>query len=604
MSGERNDRVPDEAPEYVLIPISESSKRTEGSRQPATMGLILTVVRRWKLIFLGAVVAALMTFATTLMMAPSYESKATLILRPPRFSSELKPEPLTLETYQRLAQSDVVLSRLRGFLDEKLDNRQKSLIQNLRAALSVNIFPVRESDRPGSRQFMPLLELVVTSPDPDLSATVANAWASVCLERLSDFNSLSRESTLDFIESQYETVRRSLGEDEENLRKRQDYYGRQLLETSALWSQRLLDLTKESKEKATNFSNETQELRSSFEIETEKLRAEYEKETDRLKYEYLAKAMPDRHKRELALKSDKLSEFQASVIDTELSVKTTRDTLDNVKEEISTQPQFLVLKKAISDEALWDRIGKEGSRTLPEDLARLKLETELLNPVHQNLLNRLISTQISLDTLVPQREHLRKEIESIIAEINLLEKEVAKNDVEFSALLKERALGLANLLEERATALAKLKANRQLGQTALEAEYESKITEQSAVRDNQLEILKRARDFEVERLSREREVSKKTFTLLAEKYQSARLAKAEGDPDLSLGARAVPPIAPERLMTRGLAIAVAFLLGLVLTAAVALIFEVGGVTLARLRPSVQTGTRGAGDPATVSTSVR
>src|SRR5690606_15867838 len=69
----------------------------------------------WKgryLIGLGAAVCALAGYLVSLSMNPVYEATATLIVMPPRFTTELRPNPLSVETYERILGSDAMVSRV------------------------------------------------------------------------------------------------------------------------------------------------------------------------------------------------------------------------------------------------------------------------------------------------------------------------------------------------------------------------------------------------------------------------------------------------------------------------------------------------------------
>ncbi len=62
-------------------------------------------------------------------------------------------------------------------------------------------------------------------------------------------------------------------------------------------------------------------------------------------------------------------------------------------------------------------------------------------------------------------------------------------------------------------------------------------------------LVERERDFYVDGLTRERDAAQATYETLAEKYESARLAKVEEEPDVKIGALAVAPQRPIRPRT-------------------------------------------------------
>ena len=76
-------------------------------------------------------------------------------------------------------------------------------------------------------------------------------------------------------------------------------------------------------------------------------------------------------KEELEIQEWKLIEFGDELLGTEIAIKTTKDTLTKIKKEIQAQPQYVVLSKAITDEALWEKIGNPQAG-LSEELNQIK----------------------------------------------------------------------------------------------------------------------------------------------------------------------------------------------------------------------------------------
>ena len=96
---------------------------------------------------------------------------------------------------------------------------------------------------------------------------------------------------------------------------------------------------------------------------------EHEKEAERLRLDFINGWRPDLLKEELKIQETKLTEFEDELLKTEIAIKSEKDTLTQLKKAIQSQPKYLVLSKAITDEALSDRIG-EDQVGLPEELNR------------------------------------------------------------------------------------------------------------------------------------------------------------------------------------------------------------------------------------------
>jgi len=448
--------------------------------------------RRKFLILLGTLLCGLVALVLNLRETDVYQAKATLILQPPQFSTELKPAPLSIETLQVMLESDFIVRQLRTQLFEK-NVQPNSSLEGVKGMLSVEIHAA------------PLIDLVVEADSPEKAEVVANTWAEIFVDESAGLAWRGKQGTLDFIESQYPVVKDSLADLELELKEQQDHYDRALLTLETSWSSRIVD----------------------FSTDTERLQTEHEKETERLRLGFINRWKPDLLKAELAIQEWNLVDFEEELLETKFAVKTQKDTLTQIKKAMQFQPQYLVLSKAITDEALWDKIGSPQAG-LPEELKQIKLRSELLNPIYQDLLERRTTTQIEYDTLVPKSGHLESELKRIREAIDELQSLITEKEIELFALLKNREWELNNLL-------AKGQAQLEI----LRKEYNGEIA-----------LLEREKDFNVDGLTREKDAARVTYESLAEKYESARLAKVEEEPDVKIGALAVAPGRPMARRTR------------------------------------------------------
>ena len=508
-------------PPYVPIPADYLGEERDDQINLAEC--IRVLWRRRFLILLGTFLCALAAFVVTYRAPHIYQAKATLILQPPQFSTELKPAPLSVETLKAMLESDSIVSKVKNQLLEKNVIEANTPLEEVKGMLSVMIFSGKERDQP----YIPLIDLVVEAVSAKEAEVIANTWAEIFVAESGDLAWRGKQGTLDFIESQYPVVKNSLADLESELKEQQDHYDRSLLTLETSWSARIVD----------------------FSTDSERLHREHEKETERLRLEFVNRWKPDLLKAQLKIQEAKLTEFEDELLDTKFAIKTQKDTLTQIKEEIQYQPQYLVLSKAITDEALWDKIGSPQSG-LPEEINQIKLRSEVLNPTYQGLLNRLTTTQIEYDTLVPRSGHLQSELERIRKAIDELQGLISRKEIELFALLKDRESELNNLLAERQSQLEMVKKTS----------------------NNEMTLLEREKDFNVDGLTREKNAAQVTYETLAKQYESARLAKMEEEPDVKIGALA---IVPERPMARrtGLNTLLALVVGLMLSVLLAFVLE-------------------------------
>ena len=104
-------------PPYVPIPAYYLGEERDDQINLAEY--IRVLWRRRFLILLGTFLCALAAFVVTYRAPHIYQAKATLILQPPQFSTELKPAPLSVEALKAMLESDFIASKLTSQLFEK-----------------------------------------------------------------------------------------------------------------------------------------------------------------------------------------------------------------------------------------------------------------------------------------------------------------------------------------------------------------------------------------------------------------------------------------------------------------------------------------------------
>ena len=158
---------------------------------------------------------------------------------------------------------------------------------------------------------------------------------------------------------------------------------------------------------------------------------------------------------ELDIKKKKLNEYKNEVIDIEMSLNTQRDSLEEFKKEIEKQEKFIIVSKAITNDALWQKSEKDLS-----GLDKKKLRSEEINPIYENLETEIVNTEISLNTLKQKREYLTNDIKQFQKDIDELEKTINQKEFESTQLNRQAEIykrtydGLSVKIEEARIAKA------------------------------------------------------------------------------------------------------------------------------------------------------
>lgn len=168
---------------------------------PTLPDWIRFVRRHWLLILgcsLGA--AAIVAISLTLLFPPEYEASATVVVLPPLFSSALKPEPISVQGYQRLLESDAVIGETAQRLveDGVLEEDETT---SLGEPLESRIFVARREEQTA---LAPIIEVRAHASSGAKAAAVANAWAETFLDSSRQLFAGSLERTAELIQAQYQ----------------------------------------------------------------------------------------------------------------------------------------------------------------------------------------------------------------------------------------------------------------------------------------------------------------------------------------------------------------------------------------------------------------
>jgi uncharacterized protein involved in exopolysaccharide biosynthesis len=463
-------------PEATYVLASQYPPGWEEPEEVSLADYILVLWRRRRLIVVGTVICTLAAFVISHLLPKVYEAKSTLILQPSAFTTELKPNPLSVETYQPIAESGQVLQTTRERLvaEGNLPDKDSSWQSNT----------VIHPSKIAGQGYQPILELVVRFRDPQQAAMIANVWAETVIQESTGLANEGKKGTLEFIQTEYPSTKERLESFERNLKKTQDRFDRDLKNKKEYWESRI---------------------------------AEFKTEWN-LAY----------MRRELEALQSQLTADVVQLNNLEAQIQQTGNRLDNLKSEIKGHTQFIVVSKSITDDALWDQVANEASRDQASQLQELKLQTQVPNPVYQNLQQKISDTQVLHATLIPQQEHLEKKVSAQRKQVR-----------DLNLLILQKELALQKLMGER---------------------------------DTQMTLLERERDYQVAGLTREVESSHQTFELLSQAYENARLAQTESEQDIRIGALAVVPrrpVSPRPLLNT----AIAFVVGLMLSTMAAFVVE-------------------------------
>lgn len=490
--------------------------------------------RHWALVFGLGIAAALVVFLILqFFVEPVYESSATLIVVPPTFSSQLKPPVLTVQGYQKLLESDAVLSETVHRLVQRQVLPPGEPLR-LGHQLLTRIFVSRRAEE---TTLAPMIEAAARDVDPRKAAEIANTWSDVFLERGRDLTEGTTAPTIAFIDAQYSREREVLKKlEQERIDTANDFqqrvgeiklrWSRDLDEASLAWNGKLVSLKKETEDLVAAYQTDTRDNLEAFAREQGMYPGTGAGEE------------PGGESGDVPVNG--LSEGQERALRKIVALRI----------QLAQSPRFLVVQKAISDDALWQAMVLSQDKAFElSPLETRNLLTQEINPVHSELVLRLSQVELELTSLDSNGA------EKLVSSTAGLEK-----------LQRVRSAGLAKLMADRALKLDKLQRAKALDLDKLRSEEQQELSAEE-----------RRRDTRLEQIDRDLEHERSLFNELAKNFNQAELAKAEQDlADVRLGSPAVPSmkILPNHI---GLKSFIALILGAGVGFLIALMREIGVV---------------------------
>ena len=377
----------------------------------------------------AAVVAALVTFT----MPRRYRAEATIFLTPPTYKTTLRPGVMSVEAYAQLAETEHMLA----LVDARLKAKHADLFssdQDAERGPFVSYSATLSASREPQKPYLPIIGLTAIANTPERARTAANAWADVFITEESKISAAGKSNSANFILGEYPKVEEALVSNENALR---ELLGTQARELAALKAD-------------VGVSLKTAQLDS---------------------YEWMVVQQED------------------ALADARRRLGRLRPSVAQLEKEIASTPQYLIVSKAISDEALWRVQSQGGAAGDGDELGKAQLQSQEVNPVYVTLGQRLAEDRVNLNSLGPQIESLEKQLETM----------------------------RAKAIEVRQSLL----------------DGERRIAE-----------MERRHKVEAGSLQRAVDASRYSFEMLAEKIGEARLAQSEPDKDLKLGAYAGLPSSP------------------------------------------------------------
>ena len=530
---------------------------------------------KWTIIALMVVAALVAGVGGRIFLTPSYDAVATLLIMPPTYQSAIEPESLALETYRDLALTPSIATQVIEELHLVNSKDEPLTADEVLRKVDVKI-SAPQLRREEIVQKVGILRVKASWKDPNIARDIANTWVNVFMEStahirksesdevaqviLNQFGSteealkVAEQQLLEFkssdsiplVNQQVELLRSQLGErrkyvlqTQRNLeikRHQLEIIQTQLsaLETEGQWIGLLTFDVEQLHDHSHPLRNVLIDAMKRV-LLSENALAEFEDT-----------ACITLLQQDLELERSRLANYRNNLAGLKAELPNHEARLDALATSLEQQDEKLVMARSLTTDALWLALGNDGLSL--EDLTRLRLEDEVVNSNYKSIEKTYIDTRISLETMPQQIKGYEELVSASTKRIESLESRQRELQLQKRVLQDQANLSwqLYDSLKGQYVSLKQNEAQVGLEVARLEAELQLASAElgeyKEIVSDAEKELL--TLQLQQEWLVRNVNALKRTYSVLSDRAENARLAELQATGDVRFISPAVAPRSP------------------------------------------------------------
>jgi len=480
--------------------------------------------RKWIVILvtLAAVIGAgIMSF---FVLKPVYQARTVLLI--PKFApavvskgmtieeyinlQTLTPQTFSPETYIGLLKSSSLEEKVIDALDLRTPLGEKLSLDELEKMMVAE--PVKDAD---------LIEMKVESSDPKIAKEIANTWTQLFVEENKESSIQDTVSSENAIRTQFEIAKEELEKAEEEKKAFEEKSKIPVLEKGV---SNKIDKIAEFKARLSEVNRSLKTIKAEIRI-----------------------WLPELVNNEIMAYESRLADIRLTQLMQEWETK-------KAGEELKDQKEVLTLHKSITEDQYLNQLLAELTERKAISLSNLELESEQVNPLYQNLKQRLINLNISQDVSKEEAAKLEATVTKFKETLANLSQELSNNELEYQKLIlavnsnlsKMRKIQLGGLRSSMAKELERKLVNAVISIQSL-LEEKKQLNENVREYSKELDELRTTLEAEKLKLTNlERAIStvKSTYNMLSQKLEDARIASTVKTGEVKIVSLATEPKYP------------------------------------------------------------
>jgi len=366
--------------------------------------MMIFLLLRWRTILLVMIIAFSVSLVLAFMKKGVYETSSSIVVFPPKFTTELNPGVLSIQTYESYVQNPDIYSEV-----VRRTAIPDLTVEKLQSLLSVTTLREKYGN---DVKYSPIIRLTARGSSPQQAKLLADTWAAVCCEKAKSLLTLGKDEVLSFIEQQYKELGDKLVPAEKNLADTTNDYSDKILKTKSDWEAKI----------------------AAFEAENNIPRMNAELEA-------LNKLIGDK---EMAYEG------------IEPQVQSAKARLDTARERLKSQQAKVILKRSMTDNAFWTSIAATQNIKNVDDLSKMQLNDEELDPIYIQVSTSAEQALAELASLQAQKTSLATTLNEARKKADELNKEIEDKSQQLTVMQMSRDNDVAKLTVEQDRAIAML----------------------------------------------------------------------------------------------------------------------------------------------------
>ena len=480
--------------------------------------LLIPLVRHWKLVVgipvIGAIIFSLLFYS----FAPRrYMSAADFVVMEPRFKTELQESSSNVQYYKTLIESPALLASVQK---ELIKNGVLGAHDHLEIGKQIQDF-VFTKKRAEDITLSPIIRLAAYGDASEDAFRILNTWIRHIEDTVRLLNEKGKNEAISFIDRefpkqkvQYEQVSKELERDK------------------AGFLQSFNQLDQERKMKLDSFDVQTIQMLNEFDARRQQMRIDLnfkrgqyrrkiETERKRLRNRLISKLTPELVKAEYQKLLKGYSDFRATLKTIGVRIGSEREVVKSLLEQEKNIPLTRRLKK----------------KTL-----FVSSVTEIPNPDYEKVQGKIIEHKLKLSTLEAEKKNILSHLAQLDKQFTDMRSRLNENEKQIHAFDVETRNKLNTIDDETAMKLKTFDAETSLARKKLTDERAQKRAGLVNHFRETEEILKGKQTVALSIATKQQGYMENVYQMLGQKYEQARLAKAEDEVSLKLATKPFKPV--------------------------------------------------------------